>query len=126
MNHRIYFNDIFSYEKELYYKGDDNALMPIFLDLTGLENDDSMRNLLLLKLILSGKVKENECIADIIRDIAIGDPIRRFIAELKYQRRSVHRRIDRIIVVSSYNLESNLPSTLLDSVSICAAEKGTH
>jgi hypothetical protein len=51
----------FSYPKQAYIEDSNNlALMPTFLDITGLEDEESEINKEMLRILFNGKLKERE------------------------------------------------------------------
>ncbi|XP_076070181.1 uncharacterized protein LOC143041921 [Mytilus galloprovincialis] len=102
-----------SFPKEEYYKQNDLSRFPTFIDMTGFENDDSIINEELLRLVFCGKMKEKEVLNDIV---AFGRYHGITTMRNKYRNRFTHRRINRIIIVCSSNPDSAMPSALLKTV----------
>ena len=83
--------------------------MPTFLDITGLEDEESEINKEMLSILLNGKLKEGE-------DYYFNNE--RDIHKLRqlYNKRPVKARVDRIIVVCTANRILNLPDGLLRAI----------
>lgn len=105
-----------SYTKKDYcrFSNDADSLMPTFLDMTGFSDEQSDHILNLLELVFSGRIREKEKIADIVHLSA--DAANKFNKEVK------HRPVDRIIVVSTLEPDSNLPLDLMNAI-VKAARK---
>lgn len=88
--------------------------MPTFLDMTGFSDEQSDHILSLLELVLSGKIREKQKISDIVQ--FSDDNANKFNKEVK------HRPVDRIIVVSTLEPDSNLPLDLMNAI-VKAARK---
>ena len=106
----------FSYPKQAYIKDNTNrVLMPTFLDITGLEDEESEINKEILKMVFNGKIKEGENLNS-IREFYFYN--KRDIHKLRqlYNKRPVTARVDRIIVVCTANRILNLPDGLLRAI----------
>ena len=106
----------FSYPKQAYIEDSKHlALMPTFLDITGLEDEESEINKEMLSLFFNGKLKEGEDLNNVRRfyfnngrDI---HTLRQF-----YNKRSENTKVDRIIVVCTANRTLPLPKCLLTAI----------
>jgi hypothetical protein len=89
--------------------------MPTFLDITGLEDEESEINKEMLSLLFNGKLKEREDLNS-VRQYYFnnGQNIRKL--RLLYNKRSENARVDRIIVVCTANGIPSLPESLLRAI----------
>lgn len=90
--------------------------MPTFLDMTGFPDENTKTVLDLLEIIFSGRINENQKLAD------IEEGVKSISAEaMNYYNKEVsHLPVDRIIVVSTLDPESPLPRYLLSAISEAA------
>lgn len=92
--------------------------MPTFVDMTGFDDCDSEHTKELLRIILLGKLKDNEQLANLKRQR---------LPQLKKQSSLGHefvfQRINRIIAVCSYEPDSNLPRSLFAAINQVAKER---
>ncbi|XP_071127093.1 uncharacterized protein [Mytilus edulis] len=107
-----------SFSKKDYYraKNDKGVLMPTFLDMTGFPDENTKTVLDLLEIIFSGRINENQKLAD------IEEGVKSISAEaVNYYNKEVsHLPVDRIIVVSTLDPDSPLPRYLLSAISEAA------
>ncbi|VDI17052.1 Hypothetical predicted protein [Mytilus galloprovincialis] len=107
-----------SFSKKDYYRAtnDEGVLMPTFLDMTGFPDENTKTVLDLLEIIFSGRINENQKLAD------IEEGVKSISAEaMNYYNKEVsHLPVDRIIVVSTLDPESPLPRYLLSAISEAA------
>ena len=89
--------------------------MPTFLDITGLEDEESEINKEMLCILFNGKLKEREDLNS-VRQYYFNN--RRNIQKLRrfYNKRSVNARVDRVIVVCTANAIRPLPESLLRAI----------
>ncbi|XP_063416368.1 uncharacterized protein LOC134698009 [Mytilus trossulus] len=103
-----------SFSKKDYYRAtnDEGILMPTFLDMTGFPDENTKTVLDLLEIIFSGRINENQKLAD------IEEGVKSISAEaMNYYNKEVsHLPVDRIIVVSTLDPESPLPRYLLSAI----------
>ena len=98
----------FSYPKQAYIEDCNNlALMPTFLDITGLEDEESEINKEMLRILFNGKLKEREDLNS-VRQYYFNNG--QNIQKLRrlYNMRSENARVDRIIVVCTANRAPHL------------------
>lgn len=88
--------------------------MPTFVDMTGFPDEQSNHILDLLDMVFSGRIRENQKMAD-IGHLPSG-------ALNNMNKRVTRRSIDRIIVVSTLDPDSPLPADLMCSI-VKAARK---
>jgi len=98
--------------------------MPTFLDITGLEDEESEINKEILKMVFNGKIKEGENLNS-IREFYFNN--KRDIHKLRqlYNKRPVTARVDRIIVVCTAHCFPPLPECLLRAIRE-TAKKGSR
>jgi len=89
--------------------------MPTFLDITGLEDEESEINKEMLNILFNGKLKEREDLNS-VRQYYFnnGQNIQRL--RRLYNKRPVTARVDRIIVVCTANCFPLLPESLLRAI----------
>ncbi|XP_076071107.1 uncharacterized protein LOC143042595 isoform X2 [Mytilus galloprovincialis] len=107
-----------SFSKKDYYraKNDKGVLMPTFLDMTGFPDENTKTVLDLLEIIFSGRINENQKLADIEEGFkSISSE-----AVTYYNKEVSHLPVDRIIVVSTLDPDSPLPRYLLSAISEAA------
>jgi hypothetical protein len=98
--------------------------MPTFLDITGLEDEESEINKEMLRILFNGKLKEREDL-DSVRQYYFNNG--QNIQKLRrlYNMRSENARVDRIIVVCTANRAPPLPDCLLRAIRD-TAKKGSR
>ncbi|XP_076071114.1 uncharacterized protein LOC143042600 [Mytilus galloprovincialis] len=107
-----------SFSKKDYYRAtnDEGILMPTFLDMTGFPDENTKTVLDLLEIIFSGRITENQKLADIEEGFkSISSE-----AVTYYNKEVSHLPVDRIIVVSTLDPNSPLPRYLLSAISEAA------
>ncbi|XP_076072072.1 uncharacterized protein LOC143043779 [Mytilus galloprovincialis] len=107
-----------SFSKKDYYRAtnDEGVLMPTYLDMTGFPDENTKTVLDLLEIIFSGRITENQKLADIEKGIkSISSE-----AVTYYNKEVSHLPVDRIIVVSTLDPDSPLPRYLLSAISEAA------
>jgi len=89
--------------------------MPTFLDITGLEDEESEINKEMLSIVVNGKLKEGEDLNS-VRQYYFNN--RQNIQKVRrlYNKRPVTARVDRIIVVCTANDIRPLPVSLLRAI----------
>ncbi|CAG2210711.1 unnamed protein product [Mytilus edulis] len=98
-----------SFSKKDYYRAtnDEGVLMPTFLDMTGFPDENTKTVLDLLEIIFSGRITENQKLADIEEGVkSISSE-----AVTYYNKDVSHLPVDRIIVVSTLDPDSPLLDT---------------
>ncbi|VDI21107.1 Hypothetical predicted protein [Mytilus galloprovincialis] len=107
-----------SYSKKDYYRAtnDECVLMPTFLDMTGFPDEKSKTVLDLLEIVFSGRINEQQKLADIVEGVKSISPE----AVNYYNKEVSHLPVDRIIVVSTLDPDSPLPRYLLSAISEAA------
>lgn len=117
---------LFSLKKEKYYTRkteqfeDDEVLMPTFIDVMGLENENNLFNQELLRIIFDGRVEEGESLLN-IREGFDSTNIEGF--RERYGQREEYLKIDRVICVCSGDPEANFPDQLFKCVNKIANSK---
>ncbi|CAC5399978.1 unnamed protein product [Mytilus coruscus] len=112
---QLHFTERFkSFTKKDYYRGgskDDGVLLPTFLDMTGFPDENSKTVLDLLEMLFSGRIKELQKLSDFVQGAKhMSSSVNLYNKEVN------HLPVDRIIVVSTLDPDSPLPSNLLCSI----------
>ena len=89
--------------------------MPTFLDITGLEDEESEINKEMLSLFFNGKLKEGENFYS-VRQFYFNNGQDIHTLRQFYNKRSENAQVDRIIVVCTANRTPPLPESLLRAI----------
>ncbi|CAG2242362.1 unnamed protein product [Mytilus edulis] len=101
------------YNRKGQNSGDDDILMPTFIDMSGFEDEDTKVNRELLNMVFFGRLTEYEKIKDVLfclTDDGINGTRR------KYGTRNEYLLVDRIIFVCSLDPDAPLPTNLMECV----------
>jgi hypothetical protein len=98
--------------------------MPTFLDITGLEDEESEINKEMLSIFFNGKLKEGENLKS-VRQFYINNGEDIHTLRQFYNKRSENAKVDRIIVVCTANCFPLLPDCLLRTIR-GTAKKGSR
>ena len=98
--------------------------MPTFLDITGLEDEESEINKEMLRIFFNGKLKEGENLKS-VRQFYINNGEDIHTLRQFYNKRSENAKVDRIIVVCTANCFPLLPDCLLRTIR-GTAKKGSR
>ena len=97
--------------------------MPTFLDISGLEDEESEINKEMLRILFNGKLKEREDLNS-IRQYYFNNGQNILKLRRLHNKRSENARVDRIIVVCTANPASPLPVSLLTAIRDTAKRGG--
>ena len=99
--------------------------MPTFLDITGLEDEESEINKEMLSLFFNGKLKEGEDFNS-VRQFYFNNGQDIHTLRQFYNMRSENAQVDRIIVVCTANRTPPLPESLLRAIRDTAKKGSRH
>ena len=99
--------------------------MPTFLDITGLEDEESEINKEMLSLFFNGKLKEGEDFNS-VRQFYFNNEQDIHTLRQFYNKRSENAQVDRIIVVCTAKRTPPLPESLLRAIRDTAKKGSRH